>query len=122
MQSDLLRIMEDIVALQPAAVIIDSIQTIADPNLGSKAGGVTQVCVGGKECVFYVLEVGWGGGHHRIWQALPAPCACDASSIGQNEGESSASYHGRYRGPLLLLFLTAFRRLLTRIWAARRAG
>jgi hypothetical protein len=122
MQSDLLRIMEDIVALQPAAVIIDSIQTIADPNLGSKAGGVTQVGVGGKECVFCVWEVGWGGGHHRIWQALRVPCECDVSSSGQNEGESSASYRGRYRGPLLRAILTASRRLLTQVWAARRAG
>jgi predicted ATP-dependent serine protease len=41
---DLLQIFEVVLGLMPAAIIIDSIQTVRDPNSTSRPGSVTQVC------------------------------------------------------------------------------
>jgi predicted ATP-dependent serine protease len=43
MAEDLLKIIEVVFELLPAAIIVDSIQTVRDPNSNSRPGSVTQV-------------------------------------------------------------------------------
>lgn len=43
-ESNIHKIMEAMVEMQPAAVVIDSIQKVQDPDTGKQPGSVTQVC------------------------------------------------------------------------------